>query len=175
MALDRQLQIRDQADAREAHYLQQTAGIDRDQAIRRWRRRCRATLLRDLQWPADETRRERLVARCTNDLEVIARHLYQRGWLLKEERLGELVKACLRPIAEAQKAGKVRDLYPYFKASVERFVGLNAEEIQRTAKTSGADVGSSMESLVQGLGHLLGRPAPTMTEILAEKGQPTRP
>lgn len=169
MALDRQLQIRDAEDAREAHYLQQVAGIDRTAAIRRWRRRCRATLLRDLQWPEDEAKRERQIAHCTALLETMARHLYQRGWLLDESALGRLVKDCIAPVAAAQKAGKVRELYPYLKTTVERYVGLNAEEIQRAAKTSGADVGSSMDHLIRGLGHVLGRPAPTMTEILAER------
>lgn len=173
MSLDRQFQIREEENAREAHFLQQSAGIDRTAAIRRWRGRCRATLLRDLQWPADETRRDRLVLRCVNDLETIARHVYQRGWLLKEDRLGELVKDCIRPITEAQRAGKVRDLYPYFKAAVERYVGMNAEEIQQSAKRSGADVATSMEALVAGLGRVIGTPAPTITEILAERGDQT--
>lgn len=169
MSLDRQFQIREEEEAREAHFLQQSAGIDRTAAIRRWRARCRATLLRDLAWPGDTTRRDRLVARCVNDLEIIARHVYQRGWLLKEERLGELVKDCIRPIAAAQRAGKVRELYPYFKAAVERYVGMNAEEIQQAAKRSGADVATSMEALVAGLGRVIGTPAPTITEMLVER------
>lgn len=175
MALDRQLQIRDAEDAREAHFLQASAGIDRTVALRRWRRRCRATLLATLRWPEDEQRREREVENCVALLQTIARHLYQRGWLLQEERLGQLVKDFLRPIAAAQAAGKVRDLYPYFRAAVSRYVPVNADEIQQVAKRTGADVGSSMATLVAGLAIPgLARPAaPSMTEILAEPIRPT--
>lgn len=171
MALDRQLQIREAEEAREAHFLQASAGIDRAVAIRRWRRRCRATLLASLRWPEDEQRREREIENCVALLQTIARHLYQRGWLLNEERLGQLVKDFLRPIAAAQAAGKVRDLYPYFRAAVARYVPVNADEIQQVAKRTGADVGSSMASLVAGLA----RPAaPSMTEILAERPASTK-
>lgn len=176
MALDRQFQIREAEDAREAHFLQANAGIDRTTALRRWRRRCRATLLATLQWPADEARREREVENCVALLQTIAHHLYQRGWLLQEERLGQLVKDFLRPIAAAQAAGKVRDLYPYFRSAVARYVPVNADQIQQVAKRTGADVGSSMATLVSGLGIPgLTRPAaPSMTEILAEHPAPTK-
>lgn len=163
------MQIRDAEDAREAHFLQATAGLDRTVALRRWRRRCRATLLVTLRWPDDEQRREREVDNCVGLLQTIARHLYQRGWLLNEERLGELVKDFLKPIADAQKAGKVRELYPYFKAAVARYVPVNAEEIQRIAKRSGADAAASMESLVAGLAipGLTRSRSVSMTEVIA--------
>lgn len=170
MALDRLMQIRDAEDAREAHFLHASAGLDRAVALRRWRRRCRATLLVTLRWPEDEQRREREVDNCVGLLQTIARHLYQRGWLLNEERLGQLVKDFLHPIAAAQTAGKVRDLYPYFRAAVSRYVPVNAEEIQQIAKRSGADTASSMESIVAGLSipGLVRPAAASMTEIVAE-------
>lgn len=176
MALDRQLQIREAEEAREALFLQQSAGIDRVEAIRRWRRRCRATLLRDLQWPADETRRERLVEKCVRELEVIARHLYQRGWLLNEERLGLLVKACLAPIGEAQRSGQIREFWPYFSRSVRAFVGINAEQIQSQARRDGSDVATSMASLVANLGipGLIKPATASLTEILAERPTQTK-
>ena len=176
MALDRQLQIRDAEEAREAHFLQISGDIERSVALRRWRRRCRATLLATLRWPGDEQRREREVENCVALLQTIARHLYQRGWLLNEERLGQLVKDFLRPIAAAQAAGQVRDLYPYFRAAVSRYVPVNADEIQQVAKRTGADVGSSMAALVAGLAIPgLARPAaPSMTEILAERPAPIK-
>jgi hypothetical protein len=173
MALDRQLQLREAEEAREAHFLQASAGIDRATALRRWRRRCRATLLATLQWPDAEQRREREVENCVALLQTIARHLYQRGWLLQEERLGQLVKDFLRPIAAAQAAGQVRDLYPYFRAAVSRYVPVNADEIRMVAKRSGADIASTMDVLVSGLG-LRAAPPPSMTEVVAERS-PRRP
>ncbi len=171
MALDRQLQIREAEEAREAHFLHASAGIDRAAALRRWRRRCRATLLRDLQWPADEVRREREIENCVALLQTIARHLYQRGWLLDEARLGQLVRDFLQPIAAAQAAGKVRELYPYFRSAVARYVPVNADEIQQVAKRAGADAAASVGHVLAALAipGLAKQAAPSITEILVER------
>jgi len=175
MALDRDVLNRAAreaaADQAETIYLAETAGIDRAVAIRRWRGRLRATLLKELSWPADETRRERLLAKCATEMEVIARQLYARGWLVNEQRLGELVKGCILPIAAAQRAGQIREFWPYFSRSVRTYVGVNAETIQRQARRDGADVASSMASIIGGLGlRAMPKAAPSLTEIVAEKG-----
>lgn len=158
------------ADQAETIYLRETAGIDRAVAIRRWRGRLRATLLKELSWPEDETRRERLLAKCATEMEVIARQLYSRGWLVNEQRLGELVKGCIKPIAEAQRAGQIREFWPYFSRSVRVYVGINAESIQQQARRDGADVASSMGSIISTLGlGGLAKPTPSLTEIIAEQ------
>jgi len=177
MALDREYQRREADEDREAHYYRTAHGINRAAAIRRFRGRCKATLLRDLTWPADPVRRANLVDKCARELETIARHVYARGWLLQEERLGQLVRSCLESVAVAQRAGKIREFWPYYRRAVWAFVGVHAEEIQALAKRDGADVASSMESLVAGLAIPgLARPvAPSMTEILAERPELTKP
>lgn len=174
MALDRDVQNRDSAEAAaeqaEAIYLREVAGIERAAALRRFRGRLRATLLRDFVWPEEEIRRERLLAKCARELEVIARQLYSRGWLVNEQRLGELVKACLAPVAAAQRAGKINEFWPYFSRSVRAYVGVNAESIQRQARRDGADVASSMASIIGSMGlRGLPVPAPSLTEIVAEQ------
>lgn len=171
MALDREFQRREAEEDREAHYYQTAHGIDRTAAIRRFRRRCRATLLRDLTWPEDPVRRDNLLDKCARELETIARHVYARGWLLQEERLGQLVRSCLEPVALAQRKGQIREFWPYYRRAVWAFVGVNAEQIQALAKRDGADVTSSMDSLISGLAipGLAKRPAPSLTEILVEQ------
>lgn len=174
MALDRRLQQRDAREAAteqaETIFLRETAGVDRVTAYRRWRGRCRATLLKEFSWPADETRRELLVAKCVTELQTIARQLYARGWLVNEDRLGQLVKACIAPVAKAQREGKVREFWPYFSRTVRAYVGVNAESIQHQVRRDGADVASSMAAVLGALGIPgLAKPAaPSMTEIIVE-------
>jgi hypothetical protein len=86
----------------------------------------------------------------------------------------------LEPIAKAQKAQKVGDFWPYFRASVKRYVDANAEKIQALARRTGGDEGTrTFSEALAGLGiggagaAQAGRPGrargPSMTELLAER------
>lgn len=156
MALDRQLQQRDAFVAREAHYLKQIGGIDRREALRAWRAEA-AKLLGGTftHWSADEARRSRQIGQCIAELEIMARQLFDRGWLLSQARLVEIAGQAIAPVAAAQAAGKIGDFHPYFRTAVRRFVPLNAEELQRTARRDGSDTahaaGDVMAALVGAL------------------------
>ncbi|MBC8009971.1 MAG: hypothetical protein H7067_07730 [Burkholderiales bacterium] len=143
MALDRQFQIRETVVGREAHFLKQHGGVDRAVALRNWRRDAANLLQATLSWPTDASRRTRLIGQCIGELEGMSRQLYDRGWLLQQDRLLEVARTCLAPIAAAQAAGKIDDFWPYFRASVRRFVPLHAEELQRLARQTGGVVGAA--------------------------------
>lgn len=168
MALDRQLQIRDDGVAREAYFLKQNAGIERREALRSWRAAAAKLLGESFTWPEDARQRTRLIGQCIGELEVMARQLFDRGWLLKEERLLEVAETAIKPIAAAQAAGKIGDFWPYFRAAVRRFVPLHAEELQRLSRREGGAVGAAdvFAALAGAIGQ---RPTVNATEAIGER------
>lgn len=144
MALDRPLQIRDDAVAREAYFLRQSGGIDRREALSAWRAEA-AVLLGSTftHWASDPARRQRQIGQCID--------LYDRGWLLKHETLMEMARQAIAPVAAAQVKGKIADFYPYFRASVRRFVPVHADEIQQQARREGAQPAGDLMAALSGL------------------------
>jgi hypothetical protein len=169
MALDRGLQKRDDREAArieaERRYLMERAGVDRAERLHAWRAWLHAKLIKDFTWPSDPAAAARLRGQCIAEIEIIARQLFDRGWLIEGKRLADLVSQCLAPIAAAQKAGKIADFYPYFRSAVRRFVPVNAEEIQHQARREGADLASqSIGHVMVGLINQLR--APSLTEVV---------
>lgn len=157
-------------------WLRERAGIDPEERRASWRRWLRKTLETSLQWPKEAAARERLIGQCAAEITVLARQLRGRGWLLDGAALAEHVKALLAPIAKAQRAGKVRDFWPYFGEAVSRYVGANAEEIQAHARRTGADEGTqSMAGALAalGLGKAVER-SPSLTEIISDRDAQVR-
>jgi hypothetical protein len=157
-------------------WLRERAGIDPDARRESWRRWLRKTLETSLQWPKEDAARERLIGQCASELTVLARQLRGRGWLLEGKALAEHVRAVLEPIGRAQRAGKVRDFWPYFGEAVARYVGAHAEEIQAQARQSGADAGTtSFAAALAGLGIGKARPAgPSLTELVTSRDDEVR-
>lgn len=176
MALDRQKQIRDKGDAREAHYFRQSTGRELPDALRSWRAAA-AKLLGDTftHWSADPAHRQRQIGQCIAELEVLARQLFDRRWLFTESTLLAIAQQAIAPVAVAQAAGKIGDFYPYFRTSVRRFVPINAEELQRAARLEGSDsahaAGDLMASLVGLLTPRQASPVEAVGERHAERVQ----
>ena len=161
-----------QADER---WMRESAGIDPIVRLARWDRWVAGQLATSLKWPDDEAHRGRLICQFAMELTLLAKQLRGRGWLLDGNELAGHVKTFLEPIAKAQKAGKVgvgRELWPYFRACVARYVGANAETIQALARRSGGDEGArSFSDALAGLGFsqaTRGR-GPSMTELLVDR------
>lgn len=168
MAIDRQLQIRDQAEAREAHYLRQTAGIERRDALLAWRAEAAKLLAETFtHWSPDPARRQRQIGQCLAELEVMARQLFDRGWLVKQPVLLEMASTAIAPVAAAQAAGKIGDFFPYFRAAVRRYVPVNADQIQHAARRQGSSLAAS--DVFAGLVGLIKAPAMTATEAIGER------
>jgi hypothetical protein len=168
MALDRLLQVRDQGTDREAHFLRQTAGIDRRAALRAWRTAAAHLLTQSFtHWSPDAARRQRQIGQCLAELEVLARQLFDRGWLLKQDLLIETARTAIAPIAAAQAAGKIGDFFPYFRTVIRRYVPVNADQIQQVARRQGSSLAAA--DVFAGLVGLL-RPAQiTPTEAIGER------
>lgn len=169
---EREDRQRDQAIADEL-WLRERAGVDPAERLRSWDRWLRGKLLASLKWPSDEAARERLLGQCASEMTTLAKQLRGRGWLLDGKSLAVHVAAILEPVGKAQREGKVGDFWPYFRAAVGRYVGANAEEIQRQARRGGADEGTQTIGAV--LAGVVGPRADSMVELLtrraAEVGQ----
>lgn len=151
-------------------WLLERNGVDPDERRVAWRRWLRRKLLVTLHWPQSEPARDKLIGQCMAEITTLVCQLRGRGWLLDAKALAEHVNDLLEPIAKAQKAGSVREFWPFFRHVVRTYVGSHAEEIQAHARRTGSDEGSlSMASALSALG--IGRAiakAPSMTEIVAE-------
>lgn len=168
---DREDRRTEEVDA-DDRWLRESAGVDPAERLLAWDRWLKRTLVQTLQWPTDTTRREKLVGQCAAEITIVARQLHGRGWLLDGDALARLTRAFLGPIAQAQRAGKVDDFWPYFRASVGRYVGAHAEEIQALSRRCGSDTASlNFSEALAGLGIRPGNPTrgPSMTELLAAR------
>jgi hypothetical protein len=157
---------RESTDA-ETLWLRERAGIDPAERLQSWDRWLKRRLVAALVWPEAPVARERLLGQCAAEMTVLAKQLRGRGWLLDGKALAAHVDAVLAPIGKAQRAGKVGDFWPYFRAAVSRYVGANAEEIQHFARRSGADEGA--QSIGAILGGLPVARAASMVELLADR------
>lgn len=169
--MDERDERRSEQQAADDNWLRERAGIDPDERRELWRRWLRKTLEQSLQWPAKADARDRLIGQCMAELTMLARQLRGRGWLLEGPALAVHVKAILEPIAKAQRAGKIKDFWPYFGEAVSRYVGAHAEEIQAHARRTGADeAAQSMAGALAALGIGKGTASrPSMTEIIVDR------
>jgi hypothetical protein len=176
LAIESREERRSEANRADDLWLRERAGIDPEERRASWRRWLRKELERSLQWPKDPAAKERLIGQCAAEITVLARQLRGRGWLLDGAALAEHVRALLDPIAKAQRAGKVRDFWPYFGEAVSRYVGAHAEEIQAHARRTGADEGAAtMAGALAALG--IGKAAErsqSLTEIIANRDAEVR-
>lgn len=170
--VDREDRAEDEAAAEDL-WLRERAGIDPEERRESWRRWLRKELETRLQWPSDEAAKARLIGQSMAELTTLARQLRGRGWLLDGKALAVHVRELLEPVGKAQRAGKVGDFWPYFRAAVRTYVGAHAEEIQAHARRTAADVGTtSFADALAGLGIGKGSAprGPSMTEIVADRG-----
>ncbi len=121
-----------------------------------------------LDWAWASPAKEKRLQQCRVQIDGMIIGLWRRGWMLDGERLAARIVEMLDCIGKAQRAGQVRDFWPYFKAAVSRYVGLNAEEIQAEAMSTGAAVGAVFRQLTKGL------PAgPALPELVAQRADET--
>ncbi|MBX3736695.1 MAG: hypothetical protein KF715_08405 [Candidatus Didemnitutus sp.] len=112
--------------------------------------------------------KERRIEQCRMQIEPMIVDLWKRGWMLDGKRLSDRIKGMLDAIGKAQRDGKVRDFWPYFKASVERYVGLNAEEIREDAMDAGAAVSDVFNQLLRRVPQ-----GPSLPELVAQRRSET--
>jgi len=98
-----------------------------------------------LDWAWAGAIHARRIEQCRIELEGLVLALWRRGWMLDGQRLAGRVRDALDDVAKAQRAGRVREFWPFFKSVVDRFVGINAEEIRDEAMSAGVAVSQVFE------------------------------
>lgn len=98
-------------------------------------------------------------------LEGVVLDLWRRGWMLDGQKLANHLTGVLDRIGAYQRSGKVKELWPYYKATIDRYVGANAEEIRAEAMKVGAHAGQVLAALG------IGKPAagPSIPELVAQR------
>ncbi len=117
----------------------------------------------DWRWAGDEVAQGRRLEQARFHVEQLVINLWRRGWLLDGAILGKHIIAPLQAVSDYQKRGTIKEFWPYFTATINRYVGVNSEEIQVEAKRMGA----TMSNLLAELGSKLAQNGPTLTELLA--------
>jgi len=161
---DREGRQREKNEADE-RWMRERGGVEAEERLQSYDRWIRVKLSALLVLPEEPAARARLLAQCASEMTVLVKQLRGRGWLLNGKALAIHINAVLEPIGKAQRAGKVGDFWPYFRASISRYVGANAEEIQQLARRVGAEEGAqSVGALLAGLTVI-----ESMTELLARR------
>ena len=85
--------------------------------------------------------------------------------MLDGKHLAAQIVALLDAVGAYQRKGAVRDFWSYFNAAVQRYVGANAEEIQREAMSAGTHVAQLLTALK------ITQPAsgPSIPELVAQR------
>jgi hypothetical protein len=118
-----------------------------------------------LQWPKDEQKKAKLIEQCRVELERLVLELWRRGWMLDGARLSKHILRAIDDIAAAQKAGRVKDLWPFFRSVVGRYVGLNSEEIQTESKSAGSLISQALSVMTSQAANS----GPTLPELVAQR------
>lgn len=150
----------DAAKAADVWHLRHERPELRLMAFDRW---ARSELAERLDWGWAGAQRDRRIEQCRLHLERVVIELWRRGWMLDGKALAARIVALLDAVGAYQRAGKVRDFWPYFSASVDRYVGANAEEIQLQARSLGAQMGSILSVLKRA------PEAPSLPELAAQR------
>jgi valyl-tRNA synthetase len=122
-----------------------------------------------LDWAWAGTAKAARLQQCRAQLETMLKQLFERGWHLDGRKLADLITAALDEVGAAQRAGRVKDFWPFFKSVVSRYVGTHAEEIQAEALSAGHTVSKILEATLRGLP----AKAPTVTELVAQRAAET--
>jgi valyl-tRNA synthetase len=122
-----------------------------------------------LDWTWAGPAQAKRLEQCRAQLETMLKHLFERGWHLDGRKLADLITAALDEVGAAQRAGRVKDFWPFFKSVISRYVGTHAEEIQAEALSAGNAVSQILEATLRGLP----AKAPTVTELVAQRASET--
>ncbi|HZP61118.1 MAG TPA: hypothetical protein VFB27_12410 [Opitutaceae bacterium] len=177
MAFESFLDAREQSAANAEHQRRRDAEVlqwlNRDQPpedrLIKFDAWIRQELIVKLDWCWAGTGKHRRIEQCRLLLEGLVLDLWKRGWMLDGRALKKHLDACLDDAAAAQKAGRVKEFWPFFSAIVNRYVGTNAEELKMEAISAGAYVGQ----IVSRLGISASPQAPTLPDLVAQRHDET--
>lgn len=119
-----------------------------------------------LDWTWAGAAKERRIEQCRVYLERMVIALWKRGWMLDGKRLAARITDLLTTVGAYQRRGEVKDFWAYFSAAVDRYVGINSEEIQAEAQRAGAHVGQALAAILAGASR---NAEPTLPELVAQR------
>jgi hypothetical protein len=122
-------------------------------------------LVLHIDWTWAHPHQVKRIKQCRAELERLVLELWRRGWMLDGRRLGAHLVGVLERIGRYQRDGKVADFWPYFQATVRRYVGLNAEEIRQESLQVGAHINLCVQTLTKPVS------APSLPELVAQRAQ----
>lgn len=124
-------------------------------AFDRW---LRAELTERLVWDWAGGRKQNEIEQSRLYVQRLVVELWRRGWMLDGKALADRITGMLDAVGAYQRTGKVQRFWPYFRATVDRYVGANAEELQAEAMRLGSH-----------LGQLVGAIDNTITQAIANR------
>lgn len=137
-------------------------GLAPEQRIIRFDAWARALLAREIDWAWAGPHREKRIEQCRIHLERLVLDLWRRGWFLDGKRLATHITRAVRAVAEYQRKGVIANFWAYYQTSIDRYVGLNAEEIRDEATRAGTHIAQALRACRH-------EQAPTMPELLAQR------
>ena len=119
-----------------------------------------------LVWPSDPATAAKQLGQCRTFVAAAVADLGDHGYLFRPRELAALITERLDAIARLQKAGNVRELYPYFRATWQKWVNTSASALREQAMLCGSHVAQITERLLT----RPGAPAPekSLCELLSD-------
>lgn len=93
-----------------------------------------------LVWPADPAAAAKQAGQCRAFVLEAVADMGEHGFLFQPRELAKLIVDKIDAVAKQQRAGQVRDLYPYFRASWRTWVRGETETLRDKAHSVGAHV-----------------------------------
>ncbi len=153
-----------QLDAAKAAEVWQLRGNTPESRLLAFDRWLRLQLETRLDWTWAGAQRARRIEQCRIVLEQLVLDLWRRGWMLDGKVLARRITDLLDAVASYQRKGGVADFWAYFRSSVSRYVGANAEEIQAESRRLGTHVGNVIAAL-----GLQPQEGPALPELAAQR------
>jgi hypothetical protein len=102
-----------------------------------------------IDWTWAGAAKKKRIEQCRIELDRLLKDLAVRGWNIDGRKLAGLIRDALDEVGKAQREGRVKDFWPFFRSVVGRFVGTNAEEIRETAMSLGSHIGQVFQALAK--------------------------
>lgn len=103
-----------------------------------------AKLAEHLVWPADRVLRAKMIGQAKKCVFMLCFRLTKSGFMFESKELAQIIEAILIEVGTAQKAGRVKVLWPYLRSVMERHVQVNADRLKRESMHLGRHLNQAL-------------------------------